>query len=142
MAEDIVKIKVSELPSATTLEGLQILGVDTSNNRSVRAAMSLLRGLDGKNVELRKTSSAIEWRVVGDSNWRLLAELSELKGPQGAAFTYEDFTPEQLQNITQPALDAAQVANNAADRVDQAIEDAEDATVAAIAAANNWSKEW
>lgn len=151
MAEEILKIKVSQLPSATTLEGLQILGVDTTNNRSVRAAMSLLRGLDGKNVELRKTSSTIEWRVV-DGSWAELVKLEDLKGlkgDQGDAFTYSDFTPEQIDGLKQPAIDAAQVANQAAtsanaaaDRVDQAIEDAEDATTAANAAANNWTKNW
>lgn len=40
----IIKRKVSELPSATTTEGLLVLGVDAITNESVKADMELLRG--------------------------------------------------------------------------------------------------
>ena len=45
-------VKVGDLPVADTLEGLNILGFDSTNNRAVRALMTLLKGLDGKPVEL------------------------------------------------------------------------------------------
>lgn len=35
-------------------------------------------------------------------------------GPQGEAFTYDDFTPEQIEELQQPAIDAAVIANTAA----------------------------
>ena len=56
------KIKVSELPSATTIENLHTLGVDNTN-KSVKVPIALL------------------------------------KGNQGDAFTYEDFTPAQIANL-------------------------------------------
>lgn len=40
----IKKIKVSELPYATSLEGLSVLGVDAVSNKSVQASMNLLQG--------------------------------------------------------------------------------------------------
>lgn len=39
-------------------------------------------GIDGKNVELRKTVSAIQWRLDGGT-WADIVLLSEITGPQG-----------------------------------------------------------
>lgn len=157
MAEDIVKIKVSQLPYVGNINDFDVFGVDKGNGGSAKASMSQLRGLDGvhgkdaKNIELRRTSSHIQWRLEGGA-WSNLVPLDDLVGPEGArgpAFRYEDFTPEQITALKQPAIDAAQVAtqaagnaNAAADRVDQAIEDAEEATAAANAATKNWIKRW
>lgn len=82
MADEIIDIKVSELPQAITLDNLEILGIDRSTNKSVRALMSLLRGLDGKNIELQKTLTHIQWRIAGGS-WTNLVALEELKGVKG-----------------------------------------------------------
>lgn len=41
-------------------------------------------GTNGKNVELQKTASFVQWRLVGDVTWNNLVALSELTGPQGA----------------------------------------------------------
>lgn len=41
-------------------------------------------GADGKSVELQKTSTAIQWRVVGGT-WADLVQLSAITGPAGAA---------------------------------------------------------
>lgn len=49
----------------------------------VRVAMDLLKGLDGKNLELTSTPDAIQWRVEGDTSWRNLVALSSLKGGKG-----------------------------------------------------------
>ena len=85
MAE-IQLIKVSQLPFAETLEGLSIFGIDTTNNRSVQALMSLLKGLDGKPVEIQKSETHLQWRVQGESTWINLVTLDELKvkGDTGA----------------------------------------------------------
>lgn len=50
----------------------------------VRIAMNLLKGLDGKNVELMSTSESVLWRKEGDSDWKILTSLSSLKGDKGA----------------------------------------------------------
>ena len=49
----------------------------------VRIAMNLLKGLDGKNVELMSTSESVLWRKEGDSDWKILTSLSSLKGDKG-----------------------------------------------------------
>ena len=41
-------------------------------------------------------------------------QLAKLKGEKGDAFIYDDFTPEQIEGLKQPATDAAQVARDAA----------------------------
>ena len=40
-------------------------------------------GEDGKEIEIQKGTSAIEWRYVGEENWKTLVELSALTGAQG-----------------------------------------------------------
>lgn len=55
-------------------------------------------GHDGLEVELQNDGTNIQWRLIGGS-WVNLILVSELKGEpggQGDAFTYADFTPEQL----------------------------------------------
>lgn len=91
-------IKVGDLPVADTLEGLNILGFDSTNNRAVRAFMALLKGLDGKPVELRESATHVQWRIQG-GEWTNLVALADLKGVKGDAFVYSDFTPQQLQGL-------------------------------------------
>ncbi len=40
-------------------------------------------GKDGREVELQKGESAIQWRYKGESDWKNLVQLSELKGAKG-----------------------------------------------------------
>ena len=40
-------------------------------------------GADGREVELRVSKTHIQWRYVGESLWKDLIALSELKGPKG-----------------------------------------------------------
>lgn len=75
-------IQVGDLPVAETLDGLNILGFDSTNNRAVRALMALLKGLDGKPVELQKTATHLQWRVQGGT-WADLLALDEVKGAPG-----------------------------------------------------------
>ncbi len=41
------------------------------------------QGAPGNNIELQKTSTYIQWRVVGDANWQNLVALADLKGDPG-----------------------------------------------------------
>ena len=68
--------------------------------------------------------------------------LPGIKGDKGDAFTYDDFTPEQIAELQRPATEAAKVANAAAQRaeaaaesVQGAVEDAEQASQSAQKAA-------
>ena len=40
-------------------------------------------GKDGREIELQKSSTAIQWRYVGDESWTDLVQLSDLKGNKG-----------------------------------------------------------
>jgi hypothetical protein len=40
-------------------------------------------GADGAAVELRKTTTEIQWRLVGDPTWITLVSLTEIQGPVG-----------------------------------------------------------
>ena len=41
-------------------------------------------GKDGREIELRKSSTAIQWRYEGDESWTDLVQLSEITGPAGS----------------------------------------------------------
>lgn len=41
------------------------------------------QGKDGREIELQKSSTAIQWRYVGDESWTDLVQLSEITGPKG-----------------------------------------------------------
>ena len=40
-------------------------------------------GSDAREIELQKSSTAIQWRYVGDEKWNELISLAEITGPQG-----------------------------------------------------------
>lgn len=40
-------------------------------------------GKDGREIELQKSSTAIQWRYVGDESWTDLVQLSEITGEKG-----------------------------------------------------------
>lgn len=40
-------------------------------------------GVDGKNVEMRKTATVIQWRLVGNADWIDLVTIADLKGADG-----------------------------------------------------------
>jgi len=45
--------------------------------------MAGVSGVDGREVELQKSSTHIQWRYVGDFTWNNLVPLSEIKGEDG-----------------------------------------------------------
>lgn len=58
----------------------------------------------------------------------VLKEAIVYKGPKGDAFTYDDFTPEQIEELQRPATEAAQTASQAADNANTATQNAITAT--------------
>lgn len=54
------------------------------------------KGEDGKNPEFKFSGTHIQRRIQGERGWKNLLPIDELKGK---AFTYEDFTPEQLEAL-------------------------------------------
>lgn len=79
-------------------------------------------------VEVEATSAPNEVKVTVSN------------GPKGDPFRYEDFTPEQIEGLKQPATDAAHSANQAADSANSAANSANSAAFdanQAAGAANN-----
>ena len=71
--------EVGSLANLTTLPALLQNG---SVYKLVRVAVELLKGMDGKEVSLRKTETSLQWQL-GDQGWNDLLQLSEIKGEQG-----------------------------------------------------------
>ncbi len=71
--------------------------------------------IDGKNVELRSTSSAVEWRNEGDDSWQVLVPISELTGPAGPKGDKGDPGQDGTMTSVQPgdnvSVDASDPAN-------------------------------
>lgn len=79
-------------------EGLSVETVQLSGDLAVPA-----NGLSAYEI-------AVKNGFVGtEQEW-----LQSLVGPKGDAFTYSDFTPEQIADLQRPATEAAQTANQAA----------------------------
>lgn len=74
--------EVSSLSNLTSLPGIFQSG---STMKLVRVALSVLKGIDGKTVELSASSTAIQWRYVGESEWNTLIDIALLKGDKGDA---------------------------------------------------------
>ena len=73
--------EVSSLTGVSSLPSIQQSG---TTMKLVRVALSVLKGVDGKSVELTASSTAVQWRYVGETEWNTLVELSLLKGDKGA----------------------------------------------------------
>lgn len=74
--------EVTSLANVSSLPGIQQSG---ATMKLVRVALEVLKGVDGKNIELTASHTAIQWRNVGESAWKTLVELSLLKGDKGDA---------------------------------------------------------
>lgn len=72
--------EVTSLSNVSSLPGIQQSGTAM---KLVRVALSVLKGVDGKSVELTASQTAIQWRYVGESVWNTLVDLFLLKGDKG-----------------------------------------------------------
>lgn len=118
MAEEIVKIKISELPPATTLEGLYTIGVD-KDNRSVKAGLEFVQqAADNANSEATNAADA-----ASDANNAATAANSAAASATNAAAN--------ANNAATAANNAAASANSAAQNATTAAGDAQVATEAA-----------
>lgn len=103
----------------------------------------------GSNGETRLRSFWDQQIVVTERNNSVLKEWNEFKKQdvkaraavfffaKGAPFTYEDFTPEQIEDIKRPATEAAALAEAAAGHAEEAAGNANSSADAANTAAGN-----
>lgn len=85
----MANLKISELDAGTTpLVGDELVAV-VQAGATVRVPSSALKGLqgdpgdDGREVELQKGATHIQWRYVGDPTWTDLVSLDDITGPPG-----------------------------------------------------------
>lgn len=88
MAEQNLDIKdFNQLSSLNTLDHLLISqsGGGAHGKMQVQLLVNAVRNLirDGREVELRRSSTAIEWRYRGQISWTELVTLESLKGAKG-----------------------------------------------------------
>lgn len=69
--------------SITDLLSIPALQLQGSEFKLVRFAIELLKGLDGKEVDLRNNNTAIQWQYRGTETWYDLVLISDLKGDKG-----------------------------------------------------------
>lgn len=61
---------------------LRLLSGETELSRvTIRGSSG--SGVDAREIELRKSATAIQWRYIGDETWNDLISLAEITGPQG-----------------------------------------------------------
>lgn len=76
--------------------------------------------IGGRSISFAsKIDNPTETPSLGSAEWMEIG-YEGLKGDKGDAFTFNDFTPEQVTLLQQPAIDAADNANNAADNANGA----------------------
>ena len=147
--------EVNSLSGLTTLPALLQSG---SSFRLVRAAVELLKGVDAKEIQLRLSETAIQWRHDGEETWQDLITVAKLQEPANTAATLANEAAQKADtattnaneatakansatsaanNAAQSANSAASAANTAADRVDESILDVTTEKKLAIAAAKN-----
>lgn len=85
----MANLKISELDAGTTpLVGDELVAL-VQEGATVRVPASALKGLqgdpgdDGREVELQKGTTHIQWRYVGDPTWTDLVSLDDITGPPG-----------------------------------------------------------
>ncbi len=88
MADKLERIPISELPWATTFEGLVTIATD-ANNRSVKVRLNAV-------VKPPYIGQNGHWYIWSMSANAYVDSGAESRGATGAAFTYQDFTEEQL----------------------------------------------
>ena len=60
-----------------------------SGDREIGERVRLPEGINGREVELRKGETAIEWRYTNENEWHSLVPLEDLKGPAGETPEFE-----------------------------------------------------
>lgn len=148
---DVVKVALtgSYKPYVYTPEIDGNLLVVTDDGTLPRGLYGIQITVTGSNGETRLRSFWDQQIVVTERNNSVLKEWDEFKKQdvkaraavfffaKGDPFTYEDFTPEQIEDIKRPAIEAAALAEAAAGHAEEAAGNANSSADAANTAAGN-----
>ena len=91
MADELEKIKISELPSATTLAGAWTIATD-ANNRSVKVSLA---ALTNSQTNPPMIGSNGHWFIWSLSSGGYVDSGYVAKGDTGGALTFDDLTEAQ-----------------------------------------------
>lgn len=75
-------ISLTDTPSAYTGAGTYKLVIKATED-GIEFVPDTTDGTDGREIELQKSATHIQWRYVGEASWTDLVLLSEITGPQG-----------------------------------------------------------
>lgn len=129
MATELQVIHANLLPEASNITDADMILVIQGGRpkRALPSAMKGEKGDDGQAVQLRLTTTALQWKYEGEDTWRELITVAKLQEPAiDAAVT---------------ANDAAQSANTAAEEANAATTNANEATANADKAVTDMNKE-
>lgn len=124
--------EVNSLSGLTTLPALLQSG---SSFRLVRAAVELLKGNDGKEIQLRLSETAIQWRHDGEETWQDLITVAKLQEPANTAATLANAAAQKANTATTNANEATAKANSATSAANNAAQSANAAATSANTAA-------
>lgn len=120
--------EVTSLAGLTTLPALLQSG---SSFRLVRAAVELLKGADAKEIQLRLSDTAIQWRHDGEETWQDLITVAKLQEPANTAATLANEAAQKADTATTNANEATAKATEATTKADEAAAKATEATTKA-----------
>ena len=160
METELQVIHANLLPAASTVSDADMILIIQGGRpkRALPSAMKSAKGDDGQAVQLRLTTTALQWKYDGEETWRDLITVAKLQEPANTAATLANEAAQKANtattnaneatvkanaatsaanNAAQSANAAATAANTAADRVDESILDVSEEKDLAIAAAKN-----
>ena len=160
METELQVIHANLLPAASTVSDADMILIIQGGRpkRALPSAMKGAKGDDGQAVQLRLTTTALQWKYDGEETWRDLITVAKLQEPANTAATLANEAAQKANtattnaneatakanaatsaanNAAQSANAAATAANTAADRVDESILDVSEEKDLAIAAAKN-----
>lgn len=77
-----------EVDSLTGITSIPVFQLSGSTYRLVRVLLSILKGVDGKEVHLQATATHLQWRWT-NGEWNNLVDLSDLKGAAGGTPVFQ-----------------------------------------------------
>lgn len=88
IADIINHVDSADNPHGTTAGQLGLATVATSGSYDdLSNKPTLLRGYDGRDVELQTTATHVQWRYAGETAWTDLVELATISGTDGDTYS-------------------------------------------------------
>ena len=100
--EKIKRVKASQLPDATSIDGFKAFGIKVNTDGTVdnvKVPMDLFKGDKGDTLTWDELTQEQKSELALTFEKLTPAQKEELRGEKGDAFTFEDFTAEQIEAL-------------------------------------------